>query len=203
MLIIVGLILVLVYFLTNHNDEKIVLIKRESKHKRRDRNSINDFNFTKVDKKNIFERFEYKCFNCGSKKNLTLDHHYPLEKGYGLKNSDGTYNAVLLCSKCNKKKSNKMPENFYNRNQLQILSEKYGIKKEILEKSWDIYKLVEEKALIEFTYLGKTYKGYAVNILNENIQLLGVRSKVYLELEIDGEKNIFPLRGVKNIKKII
>jgi len=68
MLIIVGLILVLVYFLTNHNDEKTVLIKRESKHKRRDRNSINDFNFTKVDKKNIFERFEYKCFNCGSKK---------------------------------------------------------------------------------------------------------------------------------------
>ena len=203
MLIVLAIILVLFYFLSKDNKEKIPLMKRENKHKMRDKNAINDLNFTKIDKKNIFERFEYKCFNCGSKKDLTLDHHYPLAKGYGLKTTDGNYNVVLLCSKCNKKKSNKMPEDFYTTNQLQILSQKYGIGKDILEKSLDINKLVSEKSFVEFIYLGKNYRGQILNILTEETELLGVKNKIYLELDIEGEKNAFLLSEIRNIKKII
>lgn len=203
MLILLAIILILFYFLTKDGDSKSNnLVKRENRHRSRDKREINDFNFSKIDKKIIFERFEHRCFNCGTKKNLTIDHHYPLEKGYRLKSFDGTYNAVLLCEKCNRKKSNKMPESFYNENQLQILSKKYGLTKDILEKDENIYKLIDEKAFVEFIYLGKKYRGEIISILNEDLKKWGIRSKAYLELEVDGEKSLFPLEGIKNIIKI-
>ena len=102
----------------------------------------------------------------------------------------------------NKKKSNKMPEDFYTTNQLQILSQKYGIGKDILEKSLDINKLVSEKSFVEFIYLGKNYRGQTLNILTEETELLGVKNKNYLELDIEGEKNAFLLSEIRNIKKI-
>ena len=203
MLILLIIILLILYFLTKHKEEgKIVLIKRESKHRKRDRRKINDITFTQMDKKYIFEKFNYKCFNCGSKKNLTIDHHYPLEKGYRLKISEEIFNAVLLCEKCNRKKSNKMPENFYNKNQIQILSEKYGITKDILNKNEDISQLIEEKAFVEFIYLGKNYRGRIRNILSDNNQAWGVKRKIYLELEIEGESYIFPFNLIRELRKM-
>ena len=50
MLIVLAIILVLFYFLSKDNKEKIPLMKRENKHKMRDKNAINDLNFTKIDK---------------------------------------------------------------------------------------------------------------------------------------------------------
>lgn len=203
MLILLIVVLILFYFLTKDDKSKPNnFVKREEKHKSRDKRKINDANFTQADKKYIFEKFDYRCFNCGSKRNLTIDHHYPLEKGYGLKKMDGTYNAVILCEKCNRKKSNKMPENFYNGKQLQILAEKYGLTKDMLEKNEDILKFIDEKTFVEFLYLGKEYKGKMINILNEDIKKWGTKRKTYLEIEINGENSIFPLEGVKNITKI-
>ena len=177
------------------------MIKRDKRHKRNDRNRIKDLDFTKEDRKIIFKKFDNKCFNCGSKKKLTIYHHYPLEKGYGLKNSDGSYNAVLLCSKCNMKKSNKMPENFYTPLQIKVLEEEYKLKK-IQKEVYDIYNLKDERALIDFEYLGKKYRGNIENILEEEIKLMGVRNKIYIEISIEEENLIFPLNGIKNLQKI-
>ncbi|MBZ4683083.1 MAG: hypothetical protein PWP46_1713 [Fusobacteriaceae bacterium] len=87
-----------------------------------------DKNFTKNDKEYIFHIFDNKCFNCGSKKNLEIDHHYPISKGYPLKYKN-RYNAVLLCQNCNNKKSNILPENFYSKSQIETLAKKYHIEK--------------------------------------------------------------------------
>jgi len=194
-------IIICIFLIKQPYPKETTFVKRDKKHKRNDRSRIQDLTFTREDKSIIFSNFHNKCFNCGSKKNLTIDHHYPLEKGYSLKNSDGTYNAVLLCSKCNMKKSNKMPEKFYSPEQLQFLQTNYGLKK--MEKEvYDIYKLKDENALIEFNYLGKIYKGEVQEILQEDKNLLGVRKKIYIEIDVFGEKIAFPLAGVKNIKKL-
>ncbi len=50
MLIVLAIILVLFYFLSKDNKEKIPLMKRENKHKMRDKNAINELNFTKIEK---------------------------------------------------------------------------------------------------------------------------------------------------------
>lgn len=199
LLILLGIIIF--SFLLNKPGERAILIKRDKRHKRNDRNRIKDLDFTKEDRKIIFKKFDNKCFNCGSKKKLTIDHHYPLEKGYGLKNSDGSYNAVLLCSKCNMKKSNKMPENFYTPLQIKVLEEEYKLKK-IQKEVYDIYNLKDERALIHFEYLGKKYRGNIENILEEEIKLMGVRNKIYIEISIEEENLIFPLNGIKNLQKI-
>lgn len=73
----------------------------------------------------IKNKFNYKCFKCGSIDKLALDHHYPLHMGYPLSEN----NTVLLCKSCNSSKSNKLPEDFYSREQLKELEEVYGIKK--------------------------------------------------------------------------
>lgn len=195
------LVIIIFSFLKKNSGEKAILTSRSEKHKRSDRSRIKDIDFTKEDRKIIFTIFENRCFNCGSTKKLTIDHHYPLEKGYGLKNSDGTYNAVLLCAKCNMKKSNKLPEYFYNDGQLKILKEKYRLKTNP-KKNFDIYRLKDEKANIEFDYLGKRYKGIVNDVLEEEIKLLGVKNKIYLEIEDEGQKVAFPLKGIKNIKKL-
>lgn len=199
LLILLGIIIF--SFLLNKPGERAILIKRDKRHKRNDRNRIKDLDFTKEDRKIIFKKFDNKCFNCGSKKKLTIDHHYPLEKGYGLKNSDGSYNAVLLCSKCNMKKSNKMPENFYTPLQMEILEEVHKLKK-IQKEVYDIYNLKDERALIDFEYLGKKYRGNIENILEEEIKLMGVKNKIYIEISIEEENLIFPLNGIKNLQKI-
>ena len=61
--------------------------------------------------------FENKCANCRSEKNLHIDHHMPLSKGYAL----SLGNAVLLCSKCNISKSSKLPNKFYDDGKLNII----------------------------------------------------------------------------------
>jgi 5-methylcytosine-specific restriction endonuclease McrA len=94
------------------------LIKQQKERRRRERKYSLDMQFTNKDAKLIRERFEYKCFNCGSKEKLEIDHHYPLSRGHGLTLS----NAVLLCKFCNSSKGNKMPEKFYTQEQLEKLT---------------------------------------------------------------------------------
>ena len=68
-------------------------------------------------------KFNNECFNCGSTKKLSLDHHKPLSKGHVLNES----NCVLLCQSCNSRKKDKDPEDFYTKNQLKILNEVYFV----------------------------------------------------------------------------
>lgn len=203
MLILLILLGIIIFsLLKSSSGKRVILTTRSRRHKRNDRNRVKDIDFTKEDRKIIFDIFENKCFNCSSKKKLTIDHHYPLEKGYGLKNPDGSYNAVLLCSKCNMKKSNKMPDKFYSAEQLEILNEKYKLKRQRVEV-YDIYHLKEEKAFVEFEYLGKKYKGIINDILEEEIKFLGMKNKIYLELDTGEQKEAFPIKWIKNMKKIV
>ena len=75
-------------------------------------------NYTKQDIEYTFNLFNNKCFNCSSTENLSIDHHMPLSKGYGLTRS----NAVVLCRKCNSKKGNKLPSEYYSNDQINELN---------------------------------------------------------------------------------
>lgn len=79
--------------------------------KRRELKFMLDYKYSKDDERTTRIVFNNLCFNCGSNKNLEIDHHYPLSKGYGLHIG----NAVLLCSSCNTSKNNKMPNCFYSK----------------------------------------------------------------------------------------
>ena len=134
------------------------------KGKRYERHKIIDSNFTYSDNQWIKHLFEYRCFNCGSKKNLQIDHHMPLSMGFGLK-IDDRYNAVLLCKKCNNQKSSLLPTKFYTPTQLKILEVTYDIethKKICIDKyqNTDIENLInfyeknlKEKHMIYLDYL--------------------------------------------------
>lgn len=54
-------------------------------------------------KKSVLERDEYRCTNCGSHKNLCVDHKTPISRG-GDNHED---NLHTLCRSCNRYKSNK------------------------------------------------------------------------------------------------
>ena len=64
--------------------------------------------------------FNNCCACCGSTKELTIDHHYPLSKGNALTRQ----NAVLLCQSCNSQKQCKPPEEFYNSDVLEHIKNK-------------------------------------------------------------------------------
>ena len=81
--------------------------------------TVDDRNFTG-------DLFHNACANCGSTKNIELDHHYPLSKGYALTRS----NAVLLCRFCNRSKGNKDPSEFYSVEKLSMIENKLKSKKE-------------------------------------------------------------------------
>jgi len=134
------------------------------KGKRYERHKIIDSNFTYADSQWIKHLFGHRCFNCGSKKNLQIDHHMPLSLGYGLK-TDEKYNAVLLCKSCNNQKSSLLPTKFYTSSQLKILETAYDIQthkdkyignyKNIdIENLIDLYeKYLKDKTLLYLDYL--------------------------------------------------
>lgn len=76
--------------------------------------------------KHAFANFSV-CYNCGVDTRLQVDHHYPLSAGHRLT----PQNAVLLCKKCNLKKSNKDPRQFYLPSQNALLYVLHEIKHEI------------------------------------------------------------------------
>jgi hypothetical protein len=90
---------------------------RDNNRKRRELKTISDYKFSKDYAKQVYSKFDNQCFNCGSKENLAIDHHVPLSKGKQLTLS----NAVILCRSCNSSKKDKMPKDFYSKEQLQEL----------------------------------------------------------------------------------
>lgn len=82
----------------------------------------------KTEEKDLeLKRFNNRCFNCGSEKNLGFDHHLPLSRGYPLKSEEVGSNVVVLCKSCNEKKGNKLPRDFYSEEKLRKLEE-IGVK---------------------------------------------------------------------------
>lgn len=200
-LIMIFIVFILLFYFSKADEINKELSYRSNKHRRSDINKIRDREFTKEDKNVIFEKFNHKCFNCGSTKKLTIDHHFPLDKGFGLKNIDGTYNAVLLCSSCNMKKSNKNPDKFYTKEQLHMLEKNFGIINKEPQKA-DFYALMSEGTIVELDYLGKIYSGIISNILEEDKNGYGKRKKVYLELETKEGKLLFLKEGINRINSI-
>lgn len=60
----------------------------------------------RVNRSRIYKRDGYECVYCGSKKELTLDHVLPKSRG----GTNEWTNLVTSCMKCNRKKSNRTPE---------------------------------------------------------------------------------------------
>jgi 5-methylcytosine-specific restriction endonuclease McrA len=57
----------------------------------------------------VFAVFGRRCASCGSDRNLVLDHHEPVQRGHSL-----LHNAVPLCRRCNAKKGDRSPAQFYD-----------------------------------------------------------------------------------------
>ena len=60
-------------------------------------------------RRNVKEKWNYKCAYCGSKKELTIDHVVPRCKG----GSDFTKNVVCCCHSCNQSKAHSPWEEWY------------------------------------------------------------------------------------------
>ena len=67
----------------------------------------------------ILDLFGYKCCRCASVDSLEIDHLYPLSLGHPLTKG----NAIVLCRSCNRKKYNKLPENFFTQEELDKIHE--------------------------------------------------------------------------------
>jgi 5-methylcytosine-specific restriction endonuclease McrA len=83
--------------------QKIHIIRRRELRKQL------DSTYTTSDLLHTQNLFNQKCAVCNTVDNLQLDHWLPLSKGNGLTRT----NAVLLCSRCNRKKSNQLPESVF------------------------------------------------------------------------------------------
>ena len=194
------------------------------KSKRYERHKIIDSNFTYADNQWIKHLFEHRCFNCGSKKNLQIDHHMPLSLGYGLK-IDDKYNAVLLCKRCNGQKSSLLPTKFYTPSQLKILEISYDIhthKDKHIDNSKNIDAIIDfyekslkDKALVYLEYLDylwnqkkiskyrlKKEKFYKIYYIEDGkLQIISgkIKYNFFLGILIVDDKKI----KLKNIKGVV
>jgi 5-methylcytosine-specific restriction endonuclease McrA len=101
------------------SSEKFLTLARHKERRRRELKKAVDSIFTIQDAAFVKNKFQNICFNCGSSERLSIDHHYPLSKGFGL----SIKNAVLLCKSCNSSKNNRFPEEFYTEEKLNKLKE--------------------------------------------------------------------------------
>ena len=68
-----------------------------------------------------------ELFICGATEDLTIDHHYPLSKGFKLTRD----NAVLLCRSCNSAKRDILPDIWHSLWNFLDLVVNYGKRQEI------------------------------------------------------------------------
>lgn len=88
-----------------------------SRSRRAKEKSVNE-RYTEEDQKITFEIFGKQCFRCESDDDITIDHHYCLNKGNALT----IENAVPLCRSCNSRKKCKDPKDFYTNEELQEIN---------------------------------------------------------------------------------
>ena len=110
------------YYENNKHAEFMLSLFRKAERKRRAlKKNVNE-NYTKDDEAYTYQLFECKCAVCGAavKNDLTIDHWYPLSKGYPLTRK----NAVLMCKSCNRKKWDKLPADCYDIDTIKYIEEK-------------------------------------------------------------------------------
>lgn len=99
--------------------------------RRRERKAlVNESKLTKQDIIDLKNKFDNKCFNCGSDKKLNVDHFFPLSMGHALTEN----NRIILCLSCNCSKNNKNPHDFFSEKQLKELKTVYNININILQE---------------------------------------------------------------------
>lgn len=99
-----------------------------------------DYNFKNNYKRDIVKIFDDKCCNCGATKELELDHFFiPKSMGGNFimyhKKGFKVINCILLCSKCNKMKSNK--QDFFKKETIYKIQKKLSrIQKAINDRKY-------------------------------------------------------------------
>jgi 5-methylcytosine-specific restriction endonuclease McrA len=91
--------------------------RRMYSRQRRERLQRLEGSYSSTDETVTRNKFNHKCFICGDREDLTIDHHIPISRGGSL----SLNNAVLLCRRCNSAKNSKSPEDFYDSDQLEHL----------------------------------------------------------------------------------
>ena len=79
-------------------------------------------------KNRLFALFDHQCYKCGQIADLDIDHHVPMVLGGHLVPG----NLVTLCKRCNNRKRDLHPEEFYSQEELSRL-------KPILEKQFKVF----------------------------------------------------------------
>jgi DNA topoisomerase IA len=125
--------------------------------------------------------------------------------GYGLEEK----NAVVLCKKCNNKKSNRLPQYFYKEKELYELWEKYGIvtdynimsiNKENIEKEYEkMNKIYSGEVRVTFDYMGKKVEGLLLGIVSPNEVEFNRKREKYLEVVEGNEVNLYKMVNVKRL----
>jgi 5-methylcytosine-specific restriction endonuclease McrA len=75
-------------------------------------------------RKQIREKWKYKCAYCGSEENLTIDHVLPQSRG----GKDVTENMICCCHSCNQSKGHTPWEEWYFSQEFFSLEKYFNIK---------------------------------------------------------------------------
>jgi 5-methylcytosine-specific restriction endonuclease McrA len=94
---------------------------KKSAEKRKEIEKELNENFTGAQVQEQLELFGHKCFNCGTIKELSTDHLYPINMGYPLTEE----NCIILCKSCNSSKGDRDPEVFFTPKQFDSLVRDY------------------------------------------------------------------------------
>lgn len=100
----------------NHSEKGIITGRLKAHRYNERKRGINDKKPSRKEIQEIFKLFNNKCFNCGGKTGLEIEHFYPLSKGFGL--FHGGFNVCVLCRGCNATKNNKHPKEFYKKDKI-------------------------------------------------------------------------------------
>ena len=93
-------------------------VRRNARHRRAQKRAIHE-NFTAPMEQFVHEFWGYQCAVCRTFEQLCVDHWLPLSKGYALTMN----NAVLLCTSCNCKKSDRLPDAVYGQKFVRVMKQ--------------------------------------------------------------------------------
>lgn len=118
---------------TTHGKSKTNAYWEMANRKRREARYVLDSSWS-LEMENVLKEIQDYCGICGSTSRLSVDHVYPLSKGYGLKPG----NVIILCRKCNSAKNNKLLETLPEDTQ-----EKIKIAATTFQQVWEALNIVE------------------------------------------------------------